>query len=377
MYDVAIVGSGPAGATLARLIGNDYRVLVIDRRTLSGPVGGEGPDRCCGGLVAPAAQKVLASMRLGLPQDVLVGPQVFAVRVMDFDNNLDGHYQRHYINVDRAKFDRWLVSLVPPSVRRRDGCRVTGFEPCDGGTAVRYVSGGRTYVDRARLLVAADGGNSLIRRSAMRYWPDRMGTMPQRYIAIQEWFDLPEPPPYFSAIFDSDITDFYSWTIPKTGALLVGSALRPGRGASGRFDLLKRKLTQLGFRLGRRTRREGAFIYRPRRMAQICTGAPGVALVGEAAGWISPSSAEGYSFAFDSAVHLAEALRGGIEGCQARYAALSRGMKLKIAFKSLRCPLMYDRRLRGLIVQSGWRALSTSTGLLPAGRIGQAAVAPG
>ena len=57
MYDVAIVGSGPAGATLARLIGNDYRVLVIDRRTLSGPVGGEGPDRCCGGLVAPAAQK--------------------------------------------------------------------------------------------------------------------------------------------------------------------------------------------------------------------------------------------------------------------------------------------------------------------------------
>ena len=91
----------------------------------------------------------------------------------------------------------------------------------------------------------------------------------------------------------------------------------------------------------------------------------------------APSSAEGFSFAFDSALHLAEALRGGIEGCRARYAALSRGMKLKIAFKNIRCPLMYDRRLRGLIVQSGWRALSTSTGLLPAGRIGQAAVAPG
>ena len=33
MYDIAIIGSGPAGATLARLIGNRYKVILLERRT--------------------------------------------------------------------------------------------------------------------------------------------------------------------------------------------------------------------------------------------------------------------------------------------------------------------------------------------------------
>jgi|GEM_PF-5650539 len=32
MYDVAIVGAGPAGATLARLISSKLRVLLVDKR---------------------------------------------------------------------------------------------------------------------------------------------------------------------------------------------------------------------------------------------------------------------------------------------------------------------------------------------------------
>lgn len=51
MYDVAIVGAGPAGSMLARLIGQRYRVLLIERRPLDGP---EKPSlgKCCGGRLA-------------------------------------------------------------------------------------------------------------------------------------------------------------------------------------------------------------------------------------------------------------------------------------------------------------------------------------
>jgi flavin-dependent dehydrogenase len=34
MYDIAIIGAGPAGATLARLIGDQYKVLLIEKRRL-------------------------------------------------------------------------------------------------------------------------------------------------------------------------------------------------------------------------------------------------------------------------------------------------------------------------------------------------------
>jgi len=38
MYDIVIIGGGPAGATLARLIGNKYKVLLLERRTFQEPL---------------------------------------------------------------------------------------------------------------------------------------------------------------------------------------------------------------------------------------------------------------------------------------------------------------------------------------------------
>ena len=61
MHDIAIIGAGPAGATLARLLGSSYRVLLIDRRAFSPNDHSRG--KCCGGLLAPDAQKMLS--RLG------------------------------------------------------------------------------------------------------------------------------------------------------------------------------------------------------------------------------------------------------------------------------------------------------------------------
>lgn len=112
MYDIVIVGGGPAGSTLARLIGNQYRVLLLEKRTFQEPLY-KGLQKCCGGLLDPDAQKMLASFGLGLPKSVIVSPQMFAVRTIDNDNSIERYYQRHYINVDREAFDKWLISLIP------------------------------------------------------------------------------------------------------------------------------------------------------------------------------------------------------------------------------------------------------------------------
>ena len=75
-YDVTIIGAGPAGATLARLLaGKGMRILLVEK-SLS-------MDKCCGGLLAPDAQAMLSRLGLGLPRDVLGGPQLFAVRAVD------------------------------------------------------------------------------------------------------------------------------------------------------------------------------------------------------------------------------------------------------------------------------------------------------
>jgi flavin-dependent dehydrogenase len=104
MYDVAIIGAGPAGATLARLIGDRYRILLVDRRRSASAADRAIANKCCGGLLAPDAQKMLSKMGLGLPRSVLVDPQLFVVRAIDIQQHLERYYQRFYVNMDRQNF---------------------------------------------------------------------------------------------------------------------------------------------------------------------------------------------------------------------------------------------------------------------------------
>jgi len=348
-YDVAIVGAGPAGATLARIIGEGCKVLLIDRRPMAADPPSPGQaDKCCGGLLAPDGQEMLARQGLGLPRDVLVGPQLFVVRTLDLRTRRERYYQRHYINLDRGKLDRWLLSLVPGGVDVRLGCRFRSFERGDGGFTITLAADGKEYREQARLLVGADGAASRVRRLA---FPDT--PWPKRYAAIQEWFACPRPPPYFCAIFDRDTTDFYAWTIPKEEGLVVGAALEPVAGAAERFERLKVRLAEFGFRFDRRLRRHGGLLLRPTRVGQICTGGAGIALIGEAAGWISPSSAEGISYAFRSALALADAIEARPGDVLAAYRRNTASLRRNILAKNLKSPFIYNDFLRGLVMRSG------------------------
>ncbi|MGN6710457.1 FAD-binding protein [Anaerocolumna jejuensis] len=353
MYDIVIVGSGPAGANLARLIGNKYKVLLIDRRDLADENPKNQAIKCCGGLLAPDAQKMIARLGLGIPKDILVDPQLFAVRTIDLANNLEKLYQRFYFNIDREKFDRWLVSLLPSGVDRKFNAAFKSFSEIPEGYEIRYVSNGQELSAKTRLIVGADGASSRVRNLISKHI-----IAPEKYIAIQEWFECPYKIPYYTAIFDEEISDFYSWIIPKENFLLLGSALRPKENARKKYDLLKEKLTQQGFHFDNKVKTEGAFIFRPAKVSQFNAGRNGIALIGEAAGAISPSSAEGISYALKSSFYLAQSLEEGIDGFLAKYKKRSADIKLNLLLKNLKSPAMYNPFLRQLAMKSGLQSIT-------------------
>ena len=139
--------------------------------------------------------------------------------------------------------------------------------------------------------------------------------------------------------------------------MILGSALRPKDCARERFEELKAKLEARGFSFGNRIKTEGAFICRPRRPSQFYAGRDGVVLVGEASGAISPSSAEGISYALKSSLYLAQSLEKGIEGFEARYNDRLRAIKFNLLLKNLKSPAMYNPFLRNIIMKSGLQSI--------------------
>lgn len=346
MYDLVIVGAGPAGATLARLAPGHLRTLLVERRGAGGR-SGPGSAKCCGGLLAPEAQRALAALGLGVPREVLAGPQLFAVRAIDVAARLERYYPRHYLNVDRGQFDAWLRSLLPAGVELR-AARVTALRDEGHAMAVALEAPGGTEVVRARLVVGADGAASRVRAQAFPGLPE-----PDRYLAIQEWFVACRADPCYTAVFDPPATDFYGWAIPKGDRIAVGAALPPGPGAAARFARLVATLEERGLRLGSSLGREGAMLYRPRRRRHLATGCGRVALVGEAAGFVSPSSAEGLSHALRSGAALAAALAPGLEGWAARYRAATAGVRRELLVKTVKAPLLFWPLIRRAVMRSG------------------------
>jgi flavin-dependent dehydrogenase len=360
MYDFAIVGLGPAGATAARLLSSRYSVLALDKKPAES--GSGGFTKPCGGLLAPAAQKALAAQGLSPPPDIMAVPQLSSVEVIDLQSRLVRCYPRHYLNMDRDKFDRWLVSLIGNGAALEQGAVFTGAERENGGFTVAYRADGAEKRARARFLVGTDGAASAVRRG---FFPRFRVTS---YTAIQEWYALPAAPApaarlFYSCIFDSGLTSACAWSLPKNGAFILGGAFAP-KHALASFRALKERLSaSADFPVrGARTRVEACAALRPAPF-RVCAGGgeagEGVFLAGEAAGLISPGSFEGISYALESGRRLAAVFlagRGGADTPAFFHSAYRRALfplVLKLAARSLRAVFMYQPLLRFLVMKSG------------------------
>ena len=160
MHDVVIVGSGPTGMMLAgelRLAGAD--VVVLERRESQDLAGSRG-----GGIHARTIELLDQRGIAGrfLAEGETIRTATFGSTRLDLSALPTRHpytlalFQSH---IERLLL-RWAEELRVP-IRR--SAEVTGVAPDDEGVDVQLASGGRL---RARYVVGADGGRSVVRRGA-------------------------------------------------------------------------------------------------------------------------------------------------------------------------------------------------------------------
>ncbi len=341
MYDIVIIGAGPAGSTLAKLISKtNKKILIIDAEN-------EKNKKPCGGLLAPDAQKELAHYDLVIPKDILVSPQIFSVKTMDLVSKQIKYYQRYYLNMDRYKFDKYLVSLIPKNVKKING-RVVSIKKQDN-YILEVLEKNKKSIINSKIIVGADGCNSIVRRT---FYKNNI----MKYMAIQEWYKCVDTSnSFYSCIFDRKTSDSCSWLIHKDEYLIYGGAFDIKNSKDKFFEQKNRLSKFLNVDLNEPVKREACLVYRPKRFKDFVTGKDGAYLIGEAAGFISASSFEGISSAIKSADILSKIIikNDNINKITKLYRLKTINLKIKLRLKVIKRWFMYTSIVRNIIMMLG------------------------
>ncbi len=321
-YDVVVVGAGAAGCSFVNNISDKYRVLLVDQRKFP-------RFKACSGVLVNNSKSYFADVKL--PKEVLSDPVELNLTYQDWDQKKENPVEKHFINTNRKELDNWLFSKTKKeNVTFSESTKLVDFFHTKNKEflVLMLENGCETKSIITKYLVACDGALSNVRR---KLFPKEI----DYYVAIQELIPGNKlDRAYF--IFDSEITDFYGWVIPKGNLVEVGVAVSPVN-SKEKFKLFKKKVEEK-FGIKGSGEINSAVVLRPKSIGDIFLGTDHIFVCGEAAGLISPSSAEGISFALLSGKFCAQALNSDSKTPLTEYKNNCRGLldRLETKFEKSR-----------------------------------------
>jgi len=291
MFDVAIVGAGPAGASCAAFCATaGLRTLLLEREVFP-------REKVCGDCLNPACWPILRRLQLAdrvrmLPHGVIdrvefigIGGRTITVTLPVGDEG--------EITVKRSLFDQLIMQRACElGATIREGATVTALAAPRSGNQNWTVSAGEEAFE-AQVLVAADGRNSSVARLCNLLSPNA-----KERIALQT--HIPRVSDFGKRIVLQFLPDGYSGQAPVGGDELnlclvtvpaKMAALRSW--AEARFGVPSNH--------GWRT-------ITPLRRAPIVAGHSSLFLVGDAARVVEPFTGEGIYYALASGELAAKAI---------------------------------------------------------------------
>lgn len=309
MYDVIVVGAGPAGSMIAyEMARSGYRTLLLEKFSIP-------REKACGGA---AMYRGLRLIGPSFPRH-LVEREIYGLRFRFSDGTAAEFTSDRLLGVttERARFDEFLARRAEQAgAELREKTRVIGVQlyPSD----VEAVTEGGSSV-RARFLVGADGASSTVARATglrpHRKDLNRAGLGMESVVEIGEdrVIEALGGNPSVLEIYPVEGRVSYGWVFPRKTSLAVGIAGAASHMSSLRslFDSFVSGVERrLGFRLPILKRRVSFLGADGHRQTNVFHR---VILVGDAAGFVDPMMGEGISYAMRSSLLAADVLREALD----------------------------------------------------------------
>jgi flavin-dependent dehydrogenase len=299
-FDVAVVGGGPAGLAAAIFAAREGLSTVLFERS-SGP-----PDKACGEGLMPAGVGVLEALGVRDRIDPADCTPFLGIRYIQEDGScVEGRLPAPGLGIRRTVLTSVLAQRAGEcGVAIRWGCTVEGFTTTAQGVTLATPDGEVT----AKLLVAADGLHSQLRRLAGL---DRPTRLPQR-LGLRQHFRVTPWSEFVEVHLDDGMEAF----VTPAGAERVGVAFLWEKDAvEGPISFVNflPRFPALAAHLA-----DAPADSRPRGAGPLAQGARSriadrFVLMGDSAGYVDAITGEGVSLAFFCARALGAILPAALE----------------------------------------------------------------
>ena len=211
-YDVAVVGAGPAGSTVSKILAEQgFNTIVIDRKSRIGV-----PVQCGELIPTPTEAHRLFPKSKIMPQAIHVHSKFItnktrAIRLIS-PNGSVFEFPFEANIVDRARFDQHLASLA-----ENEGARFllgSIVKRRSSTNELTFTNDGSENSIKAKFVVGADGAHSIVAKSLGVNYIHNVANLSQSLQYVMSGVDV--DPTVVEMHFGSEIAPGgYAWVIPK------------------------------------------------------------------------------------------------------------------------------------------------------------------
>ncbi len=298
MYDVIVIGAGPAGATAAKILAeNGCKVLLTEKFKMP------RYKSCSGQLIKRSVDLVESYFGEAVPASAMCAPAENKGMVFTNDRGRAFRFEQNGLNIWRSSFDSWLADKASQwGAEVRDSTAALSCEERGGIVTVKLKSEG-TCAEQAKYVIDCEGVTGVLKRKLLGRNPARITTY-QTF--NQGVIDLDSR--YFYAYLQPEFSEYDAWFNVKDNQLVLGVSVKDGRAAEGCYARFISYMEEKhGLRIDRQLKVDKWLMPHIRPGCAIDYGVGRILFAGEIAGFLNPMG-EGISAALESGYWAARSI---------------------------------------------------------------------